>query len=633
MTPEQWAALVRRLEPQARQDPKAYGRKVAAFGALGYLFIGLALAGLVVLALLVVLLAFAGPALLLKLLLPIGALGLLILRSLSVRIDPPGGIVARRSDAPELFRMIDEVNETVKGPKVHKVLIDDEPNAAIVQIPRRGMIFGQRNYLVLGFPYLQALTPDEFRAVVAHELGHLSRSHGRFGTWVYRIRMTWWQLLAALEEKRHWTTGLFRRFFEWYVPRFDAYSFPLRRAHEFEADEAAAAAAGPQAAMTALLSGTLGARYVYEDYWPKLYDRVYVESEPPRSAFAPMGRELAAVRTGKDVQQLLQAELTREPDVADTHPSLAERIRHLGLDAQEVIRLVTSDGVGQTAAQAFLGEREAAVAEELDRAWRESIAAEWSERHSERQEARRELERLEERAAQGRLPLEDARTLATLAADFRDADTVLERYRAVLALDPDDATANYAVGRILLDRRDDAGLVHLDRSIDRDPEAVVPACEAAIMYLEAEGRSDETDRYRARGERQLEVYEAASAEREEVDVDDELEPAELDEALVAQVRAVIARHDDVRAAYLVRKRLRHLADEYPLYVVALIPKKRWRQLWKEADADEKDEVTLADRVAADLELPVDFHVIVPGPRSGMDGRLDQIPGAKIFSRG
>jgi hypothetical protein len=113
----------------------------------------------------------------------------------------------------------------------------------------------------------------------------------------------------------------------------------------------------------------------------------------------------------------------------------------------------------------------------------------------------------------------------------------------------------------------------------------------------------------------------------------ELAPAVPHEALVAPGRAVIAPHDDVRAAYLVRKRLRHLADEYPLYVVALIPKKRWRQLWKEADADEKDEVTLADRVAADLELPVDFHVIVPGPRSGMDGRLDQIPGAKIFSRG
>jgi hypothetical protein len=66
--------------------------------------------------------------------------------------------------------------------------------------------------------------------------------------------------------------------------------------------------------------------------------------------------------------------------------------------------------------------------------------------------------------------------------------------------------------------------------------------------------------------------------------------------------------------------------------VAVIPTKRWRQLWKEADAEEKNEETLADRIAADLELPVEFHVIVPGPRSGMDERLEAIPGAKIFSR-
>ena len=96
MTSEQWAALVRRLEPEARKDPKGYGRKVALFGALGYAFIGLSLVVLVALAVLVVAGALAGPALLLKLLIPIGALGLLILRSLSVGIDPPEGLELKR---------------------------------------------------------------------------------------------------------------------------------------------------------------------------------------------------------------------------------------------------------------------------------------------------------------------------------------------------------------------------------------------------------------------------------------------------------------------------------------------------------------------------------------------------------
>jgi Zn-dependent protease with chaperone function len=632
MTQEQWAALVRRLEPQARENPRSYRRKVAAFGVLGYAFIGLMLAALVALALLVVILALAGPALLLKLLIPIGALGLLIVRSLWVRMAPPDGVEVKREEEPELFRMIHDVNAKVRGPKVHTVLIDGEPNAAIVQIPRRGGIFGQRNYLVLGLPYMQMLSPDEFRAVVAHELGHLSRSHGRFGTWVYRIRTTWWQLLAALEERKHWTTGIFRRFFEWYVPRFDAYSFPLRRAHEFEADEAAAAAAGPQAVMTALLSGTLGAHYLNEQYWPGIYRRADDEQEPPRSAFAPMARELATARTGSDVQQILEQELAREPDIEDTHPSLAERIRHLELDPTEIIRLAATNGDGQAAADAFLREGGAPLAEVFDRRWREAIAEEWRHRHSERQEVRRELEQLEARAEREQLRVEDLLTLAALTTEFREPELALVRYRAVLEVEPGDPEANLGVGSLLLDREDDTGLDHLERAMDADPDAIVPACEVAIPYLEARGRGEEAKRYRKRGEQQLEVYEAASVERADVDVDDELEPSDLDGALLEQIRATVERHDDVGAAYVVRKRVQHLADEHPLYVLAVIPRKRWRQLWKEADAEEKDESTLAERVADDLELPVDVHVIVPGPRSGMDERLEAIPGAKIFSR-
>lgn len=630
MDGEQWAALVRRLEPQARSDPRSYARKVAAFGALGYAFIGLSLVALVVLGVLVVLLALSGPALLIKLLLPIGALGWLIVRSLSVRMDPPEGIELRRENAPELFRMVDEVNERVQGPKVHKVLVDGEPNASVVQIPRRGVIFGQRNYLVLGLPYLYALSPDEFRAVVAHELGHLSKSHGRFGAWIYRIRTTWWQLLEALEEKRHWTTGLFRRFFEWYVPRFDAYSFPLRRAHEFEADEAAAEAAGPQAAMTALLSGTLGARYLYEEYWPRVYRQADSDPEPPRSAFAPMGRELASARSSQDAAQTLRAELTRAPDVADTHPSVAERISHLGLDADQILSLVVSNRDGVSAAEAFVGARADELAAEFDRTWHDSVKEMWREQHRERREARRELERLEGRG--GDLSLDEARTLAALTAEFRSPDKALERYRAVLSMRADDPQASFGIGQILLERGDEAGLEHLERAMEGDQEAVLPACELAIQFLESQGRQAEAEKYRRRAESQAEVYEQAMVERGGVDVDDELEPANLDDEVLAQIREVVSRHPEVRTAYVVRKRLRHLADEYPLYVLALIPAKRWRQLWKEADADEKDESTLADRVAGDLDLPVDLQVIVPGPRAGMDERLERIPGATVFTR-
>ena len=107
-------------------------------------------------------------------LLPIGALAFVILRSLAVRIDPPEGIPVSRAEAPTFYDAIDEINRAVRGPSLHAVLLDADLNAGVVQVPRFG-IFGGRSYLVIGLPLLQALTPTEFRAVLAHELAHPPR--------------------------------------------------------------------------------------------------------------------------------------------------------------------------------------------------------------------------------------------------------------------------------------------------------------------------------------------------------------------------------------------------------------------------------------------------------------------------
>ena len=631
MTGEQFEALVRRLEAQAREDPKGYGRKVVALASLGYAFIALALLVLLGLGALVVYLAITASGVLLKLLFPIGAFAWVVLRSLSVKLDPPEGIPLRRDDAPELFRMIDEVNERVQGPKVHQVLINGDLNAAVVQIPRRGGIFGQRNYLLLGLPYMQALSPEEFRAVVAHELGHLSKAHGRFGTWIYRIRMTWWQLLQALEAERRLGSGIFRRFFGWYAPYFNAYTFPLMRAHEFEADDAAASAAGPLPAMTALASAAVADGYLAREYWPKVYKRADEEREPPRSAFAPLRQELVGAKRHADAEKWLQAELARPAAVDDTHPSLVDRIQHLGLTPDDVLRSASSNGAsaGETAARAYLGDAETTFVEALDRDWREAIAPQWRERHAEAQEERRLLEELEARAEAEQLGLDDARTLAGLSYDYRDEDVALRRYRDVLELAPADAPAHFAVGQILLSRGDDSGLHHLEQAIENDPEAVVPACKSAFFYLLERGREEEAERYRERAEAHLDKIDAAAEERETVTVEDEFVPHDLAPDLVEQLRRPLETYEEIGAAYLVKKQVEHLGEEYPLYVLGVVPRSRWRQTWRDADDDTP---SLVQRLAEEIESPVELKIVVHHIGSKLKDRIAAVPGAEIFSR-
>jgi Zn-dependent protease with chaperone function len=621
---ERWQALVRRLEPEAREDPAAYRRKVLALAALGYAFIATLLIVLLGLGALVVVLALKGSGLLLKLLIPIGALFLVITRSLWVKLDAPDGVPLKRADARKLFEMIDDIRRRIRGPRVHKVLVDGEANAGVVQIPRAGGVLGSRNYLVLGLPYLKALSADEFSAVVAHELGHLSRSHGRFGAFVYRVRETWFQLLEGLERRKSLWTGAVRRFFVWYVPYFNAYTLPLARAHEFEADDAAAEVAGREPAASSLVKGMLAARWAHESYWPKIYQRALDEPAPPRTAFAPMLQEIEQASRSDDVDRWYRQMLEIETDVFDTHPSLAERLAHFGLDPPEVLRLAQEDS-GPSAASTYLGDAEADVVVAVDRAWYDDVAPAWEHQHTEAQSSKAKLELLDTRDT---LSPEEALERAQLTETFRDPDQALALYRELVDTE-NDSPARFAIGRLLLEREDDEGLRWLDEAMERDPDAVLPACQIAYLYLSEHDREEEAQAYHRRAEQQVDVLERATDERSEVSVEDNLEAPDFDGELLEGLRQKIAWHDEVVEAYLIRKRTQHFDDTHPFYVLAVVPKSSFRTAWKESDDDAEP---LEERVARDISLPGEHIVVKVDQKSPLAQHFAQIDGARVFER-
>jgi Zn-dependent protease with chaperone function len=144
-----------------------------------------------------------------------------------------------------------------------------------------------RNYLCIGMPLLVALPHSHVRAVLAHEFAHLSHAHGKFGAWCYRIRMTWSQLLHALEAERHWTARLFRWFFHWYVPLFAAYTFVLMRRHELEADDLAAEIVGRAAMAQTLVDLEVRGALLSNQFWSPLWDEA--GTGPARPMMSSLG--------------------------------------------------------------------------------------------------------------------------------------------------------------------------------------------------------------------------------------------------------------------------------------------------------------------------------------------------------
>ena len=241
MSDTQFEQLVRRLESYSRQHPTRYKLNVALVAALGYVYVlavlGLALA---IGAWLMLSLKEGGSGHLssIKLLFGLGLLAAVILRAFRVRLTPPTGFEVHREDAPRLFLLIDKLTKALGTPPFHHVFIVNDLNAAVAQVPCLGIFGWYQNNLLLGLPLMLAMTPAQFRAVLAHEFGHLGRQHGRFPGWIYRTRIVWSRLLEELRARHHWGSVLFTKFLDWYAPFFNAYSFVLARAQEYEAADA-----------------------------------------------------------------------------------------------------------------------------------------------------------------------------------------------------------------------------------------------------------------------------------------------------------------------------------------------------------------------------------------------------------
>lgn len=229
---------------------KLYKFKLFLLALLGYAYIFSVLALLLVLASLLFWSILTGKGLnsfVIQLEIALIVVTAIVLRSLWVRLPSPEGLRLTKREQPRLFEMIDQIRRAVRGPRLHAVLLTEEFNASVVSIPRLGLFGWHRHYLLIGFPLIHALPDDEFRATIAHEMGHLAGAHGRFSNWIYRINATWFRLMCALTGRREWASLLFNRFFRWYVSYFASYSTTLLRNHEFAADRCAAKAVSARA--------------------------------------------------------------------------------------------------------------------------------------------------------------------------------------------------------------------------------------------------------------------------------------------------------------------------------------------------------------------------------------------------
>ena len=206
-----------------------------------------------------------------------GGTSISIIRSLWLRMQPPEGHKLKREDAPKLFEMINTLSEAAGGVKFHEVIITSELNASVIQNPRAGIFGIYRNTLSVGLPLLDALSPEEFKSVLAHEFSHLSSADGKIGNWIYRIRNTWEKVANHIFNHGGLLNMPLRGFLSWFWPHFNARAFLLSRANEYRADAFSAKLTSNRQSVSALQRISIVARNLDEEFWSKIGDKITTE--------------------------------------------------------------------------------------------------------------------------------------------------------------------------------------------------------------------------------------------------------------------------------------------------------------------------------------------------------------------
>lgn len=263
-------------------------------------------------------------------------------------------------DQPELWDEVTRLATVVGTRPPDEIHLVPEVNAAVTEDASWLGLRGGTRTMLIGTPLLVGLTADQLRAVLAHELGHYSRSHTRLGPLTYRGRV---QIGRTVEGLRN--HPILRRVFHGYALLFLLVSQKVSRDQEYEADLAAARLTSADALMSSLRElPVLGA--AWEHYLEAYVGWAANAGVRPRAVVGGFQRMLTDDARATTLAQLREGDPEEKPSRFDSHPTFAQRkaaladfrpSQHPADDRPATVLLVNADDVMERATEAMLAEK------------------------------------------------------------------------------------------------------------------------------------------------------------------------------------------------------------------------------------------------------------------------------------
>ncbi|KEH98664.1 hypothetical protein Z962_10855 [Clostridium botulinum C/D str. BKT12695] len=474
-------------------------------------------------------------------------LGLIVLlaRSLFMRVPEPEGIYVKRKDVPKLFEIIDDVSNKVNAPKIHKVLINDELNAGIVQRPKLGILGFNTSYLEIGIQLMMALSEEELRAVLAHELGHISNNHGKFGNWIYKVNSTWYRINEIFENRK----GLFliKRFFNWYIPRYNIYSHIILRKQELEADKFSLKVANSKATANSILNIVVKTDYMDKVFWTNMQKKAIDRENPIDNIYEIIMKNLKQELDDDFKVKSIRKIIALVEDPFDTHPPIVQRLEEIGEE------IFLPNNVGEPSVNLLEGKLQEYI-EIFNKKWKESVEKVWREEHSKIIEYKETLEEYKRQGGYYKLDEDGKLDFAYITEAIDNKEEALKWYLEFIKEYPDCEDANFFIGRLYIKNDNLEGINYIKKSISLGDTYALQGYKLIYDILVEHDRLEEAKKLYNEASECLDYLDAVYEEKETMYLDDEYVMHDLNDSEIFDIVEQLEKNNNIKEAYLVRKK-------------------------------------------------------------------------------
>ena len=233
------------------------------------------------------------------------------------------GVPVDERGQPELVGMIRSVAQDMGMEPPARIFLVPMVNAFVRDTGGLlGLRRGERQ-MAIGLPLMEALTVDELRGVIAHELGHYAGGDTRLGGLAYRAGASIGRTIENVG-KESWLGRLFDAYGRMYL----RISLRVRRRQELTADAAGVRLAGRENHMTALRRTRVTA-YAFDHFLRSYLVPLWQRGCDAENAFEGYRALLADPTRQEELASLEDEVLGQTTGHYDSHPALAERLAHL----------------------------------------------------------------------------------------------------------------------------------------------------------------------------------------------------------------------------------------------------------------------------------------------------------------